>query len=76
MVNCPGAIASDLLGLLAKGCPFAAGYQDVGTKRNWSLRSTDEGVDVSKIAEKLGGGGHRNAAGFSITLDKSVISVI
>ncbi len=76
VVNCPGAIASDLLGSLAKGRPFAAGYQDVGTKRNWSLRSTDDGEDVSRIAEKLGGGGHRNAAGFSVSLDKSVISVI
>jgi len=75
VVNCPGAIASDLLGELAKGHPFAAGYQDIGTKRNWSLRSTREGKDVSKIAEKLGGGGHRNAAGFSVALDESVISI-
>ncbi len=29
----------------------------------FSLRSTDDRTDVSKIAKKLGGGGHRNAAG-------------
>ncbi len=75
VVNCPGVIASDLLGELAKGQPFAAGYQDIGTKRSWSLRSTNEGEDVAKIAEKLGGGGHRNAAGFSMMLDESVLSV-
>ena len=36
-------------------------------KRIYSLRSQGEnGVDVSMIASKFGGGGHRNAAGFSI----------
>lgn len=75
VVNCPGVIASDLLGELAEGKPFAAGYQDIGTRRNWSLRSTDAGEDVSKIAEKLGGGGHRNASGFSMTIDESTLSI-
>lgn len=31
-----------------------------------SLRSRDEGPDVSEIAERFGGGGHENAAGFKI----------
>ncbi len=75
VVNCPGVIASDLLGELAEGNPFAAGYQDIGTRRNWSLRSTNAGEDVSKIAEQLGGGGHRNAAGFSTTLDEATFSI-
>jgi hypothetical protein len=35
-------------------------------KVHWSLRSTDEKADVSKIAAEFGGGGHRNAAGFSV----------
>ena len=35
-----------------------------GTARKVSLRSTDGGVDVSEIARKHGGGGHRRAAGF------------
>ncbi|MFN8150725.1 MAG: bifunctional oligoribonuclease/PAP phosphatase NrnA [Solirubrobacterales bacterium] len=33
--------------------------------RKVSLRSTDGTVDVSRIARKMGGGGHRRAAGFS-----------
>lgn len=51
---------------LSKGQPFAATYFDdlkAGVRR-WSLRSQPGGVDVSAVAKKLGGGGHRNAAGF------------
>ncbi|MDP9188937.1 MAG: bifunctional oligoribonuclease/PAP phosphatase NrnA [Actinomycetota bacterium] len=36
--------------------------------RKVSLRSTDGTVDVSEIARKQGGGGHRRAAGFSTDL--------
>src|SRR5919109_640425 len=36
-----------------------------GPTRRVSLRTTAEGVDVSKIARKSGGGGHKQAAGFS-----------
>jgi bifunctional oligoribonuclease and PAP phosphatase NrnA len=36
-----------------------------GPTRRVSLRTTSEGVDVSVIARKSGGGGHRQAAGFS-----------
>ncbi|MEA2439409.1 MAG: bifunctional oligoribonuclease and phosphatase NrnA [Thermoleophilaceae bacterium] len=36
--------------------------------RKVSLRSTDGRVDVSVIARKLGGGGHRQAAGFTTDL--------
>ncbi len=65
IINCPRAIVSELLGELAVGQPFAAGYTDRGTRRAWSLRSTKEGEDVARIATLLGGGGHRNAAGFA-----------
>jgi len=37
--------------------------------RKGSLRSTDGTVDVSRIARAMGGGGHRQAAGFSSELD-------
>jgi phosphoesterase RecJ-like protein len=37
--------------------------------RKVSLRSTDGEVDVSEIAAKQGGGGHRRAAGFSTDLE-------
>lgn len=69
VVNAPHAIISELLGQLALEHPFAAGYQDKGNKRSWSLRSRREGgADVAKIAEAFGGGGHRNAAGFHTEL--------
>jgi phosphoesterase RecJ-like protein len=37
-------------------------------RRKVSLRATDDRVDVSKIARAHGGGGHRQAAGFSTEL--------
>jgi phosphoesterase RecJ-like protein len=37
-------------------------------RRKVSLRATDERVDVSRIARAKGGGGHRQAAGFSTDL--------
>ena len=64
IVNCPRAIVSELLGELAKGQPFAAGYADRGSRRGWSLRSDENGEDVSRIATLFGGGGHKHAAGF------------
>jgi phosphoesterase RecJ-like protein len=36
-----------------------------------SLRASADAVDVSVIARQQGGGGHRQAAGFSTTLDRS-----
>ncbi|HEX4108884.1 MAG TPA: bifunctional oligoribonuclease/PAP phosphatase NrnA [Solirubrobacteraceae bacterium] len=42
--------------------------RDRGAARKVSLRSSDEGVDVSAIARALGGGGHPRAAGFSTQL--------
>ena len=75
VVNCYEEIASDLLGELAVGHPFAAGYQDQGTMRKWSLRSNDAGVDVSAIAVGFGGGGHRNAAGFKTVLPSGLLDI-
>lgn len=39
-----------------------------GPTRRVSLRTTAEDIDVSEIARKSGGGGHRQAAGFSSEL--------
>lgn len=39
-----------------------------GMLKKVSLRATDNEVDVSEIARSLGGGGHRQAAGFSTQL--------
>jgi oligoribonuclease NrnB/cAMP/cGMP phosphodiesterase (DHH superfamily) len=63
--NAPYSLASDTGNLLCKGKPFAATYIDTPKGRAFSLRSSDEGHDVSEIAKRYGGGGHRNAAGFS-----------
>jgi phosphoesterase RecJ-like protein len=45
-----------------------------GPERRVSLRSSHDEVDVSAIARKLGGGGHRQAAGFSS--DRSIEELI
>ena len=56
---------SEIAGELAKGRPFGAVYFDrADGVRQWSLRSSTDGVDVSVIAEAHGGGGHKDAAGY------------
>lgn len=58
-------LISEITGRLAEGRPFGASYFIRGDgKRVWSLRSRDGGMDVSEVAKRRGGGGHRNAAGF------------
>jgi phosphoesterase RecJ-like protein len=42
---------------------------DGGRQRKVSLRSSDGRVDVSRIARAQGGGGHRQAAGFTTMMD-------
>lgn len=60
-------LVSELGNEMAQGHPFAALYFDTRDgKRVFSLRSTDEGVDVAEVAKLYGGGGHRHAAGFSV----------
>ena len=49
--------------LLLKQPPLAIVWYEVGKGRRISLRSNGK-VDVSKIAKKFGGGGHKRAAGF------------
>jgi oligoribonuclease NrnB/cAMP/cGMP phosphodiesterase (DHH superfamily) len=48
--------------------PFSVSYCDRKNERSWSLRSIGA-FDVSDIAKAFGGGGHRNAAGFTTALD-------
>lgn len=68
-INIPPTMASDAGHELAFGQPFAACYWDTAKGRQFSLRSNENGIDVSKIAESFGGGGHRNAAGFLVSFD-------
>jgi len=41
-------------------------YWDTPAGRVFSLRSTDDGPDVSEIAKQYGGGGHAHASGFRV----------
>lgn len=58
---------SEVAGQLAEGRPFGAAYfvREDGVSV-YSLRSREGGIDVAKLAQRYGGGGHRNAAGFQI----------
>lgn len=66
----PYTLTSDAGHLLAKeylgGEAFAACYWDTRESRIFSLRSCDNGMDVSEIAKQYGGGGHKHAAGFKV----------
>lgn len=73
VANVPKSMASDAAHLMAiePGAPFAVAYFDNAKgQREFSLRSSKEhGIDVSEIVKQYGGGGHKNAAGFSIRYD-------
>lgn len=57
---------SELVGGLAEHAPFAVGwFQRQDGKFVYSLRSRGD-FDVTTIAKQFGGGGHKNAAGFTV----------
>ena len=62
----PYTLSSDAGHLMAQGEPFAACYWDTDAGRSFSLRASDEGMDVSEVAKQYGGGGHKKAAGFRV----------
>lgn len=70
VANLPYTFSSDAGHSMAKhfadGTMFAACYWDTATHRVFSLRSTERGMDVSAIAMKYNGGGHKHAAGFRV----------
>jgi uncharacterized protein len=66
VANAPPMYASELGNRLAEGRAFSAVYSDSEDHRNFSLRSTESGQDVSAIAQVFGGGGHKHAAGFKV----------
>lgn len=70
VINCTnGEIVSEVLHELAKDHEFAVAYSIFNKDFKFSLRSIGD-FDVSAIAKKHGGGGHRNAAGFVTNLEK------
>jgi len=73
VASLPYTLTSDAGHLMASnymgGEVFAACYWDTVDARIFSLRSTENGLDVSAIASSYGGGGHKNAAGFKVPRD-------
>jgi len=68
--NLPYTMSSEAGHIMAINEPFAACYYDKPEGREFSLRSSKEGIDVSAIAVQYGGGGHFHAAGFRVPYDK------
>lgn len=70
VVNVPYHYASDVAHELLQrhpGAPFAASwFRRADGLKQFSLRSENTRADVSNVAARYGGGGHRNAAGFSV----------
>ena len=63
----PYTLTSDAGHMMAsEGEPFAACYWDTPEGRTFSLRSRDDGADVSLVAKQYGGGGHPHASGFRV----------
>lgn len=69
--NCPPHLASDVGHQLAKqsGTYGLLWYIDKEGKCKCSLRSNGD-YDVSAIAKIFGGGGHKNAAGFEVSIEQ------
>lgn len=67
--NLPYTMSSEAGHIMAINEPFAACYFDKPTGREFSLRSSKEGIDVSEIAVSFGGGGHYHAAGFRVSYE-------
>jgi hypothetical protein len=74
---CPNIeLVSDIGHRLARGAPFSAVYVDrADGSRLFSLRSTEEGIDVSEVATQFGGGGHKHAAGFTLRAGEGMKSI-
>ncbi|MFT7338157.1 MAG: oligoribonuclease NrnB/cAMP/cGMP phosphodiesterase (DHH superfamily) [Marinobacter maritimus] len=68
VANVPYIFASDAGNIMAEGELFSASYFDTPDGRKFSLRSKEDGMDVSEIAKRFGGGGHARAAGFMMPI--------
>jgi oligoribonuclease NrnB/cAMP/cGMP phosphodiesterase (DHH superfamily) len=61
-------IGHELAARAAHGTPAGAVFRVVGRRVDVSLYSIGD-LDVAAVAARFGGGGHRNAAGFSVPLE-------
>jgi oligoribonuclease NrnB/cAMP/cGMP phosphodiesterase (DHH superfamily) len=79
LVNVPKQFASDACHLLLElfpVSPFVASWFRRGDGLlEFSLRSEAHRVDVSEVAAAFGGGGHRNAAGFQLSIIPAGLNV-
>ena len=68
VASLPYTLTSDAGHLMATEHASKIGvcYWDTPEGRVFSLRSTDDGPDVSEIAKQYGGGGHAHASGFRV----------
>jgi nanoRNase/pAp phosphatase (c-di-AMP/oligoRNAs hydrolase) len=68
---------SEIGAKLSPDCEVAViWYYDHGSREHRvSLRSFHEHVDVSEVAKRFGGGGHRKAAGFQLSGNVSIESI-
>lgn len=71
VANVPKLFGSDMCMILAKNEPFAAYYYDMPNEREFGLRSMPDGIDVGKIANMFGGGGHEHASGFRVSYENA-----
>lgn len=69
VASLPYTLVSDAAHLMAADAPFAGCYWDTPTGRVFGLRSRPDGADVSEVAKRYGGGGHKHAAGFTVPRD-------
>jgi|SRR5882762_457578 len=78
VVNVPYHYASDMAhALLSRfpGAPFTAcWFRRRDGMIQYSLRSENHRLDVSEIAKKFGGGGHRNAAGYQVIANQGPVA--
>ncbi len=79
-VASPYGLGSDTAGILANDprWPHRIGayYIDHEDRREFGLRSTDDGPDVAKIAQQYGGGGHPHASGFRVGRDTATLQAL
>ena len=68
MLPCPYTIGSDVAGRLAEENPAGVGgyFIQSGSGVSIGLRSRGDGPDVSQMAERYAGGGHKHASGFRV----------
>lgn len=76
VVNSPHWM-SEIGNVLSTKCDFAViWYYDHDTRQvKVSLRAHHDDADVSEVAKRFGGGGHRKAAGFALPPDVSIETI-